>query len=74
MFSLPTKYYALDNQKINRSLQFLYEALVTDLNKLATDGLEHPDFGAPGLPWHIVFLVKYCLKSGSTLYIEVLVL
>lgn len=47
MFSLPVKRYYVDEFKVNHSLQALYDAIVTDLNRLADEGLPDEKFGDP---------------------------
>lgn len=47
MFSLPVKRYHVDEFKVNHSLQALYETIVSDLNKLANEGLPDAKLGDP---------------------------
>ena len=41
MYSLPVRAYWFDDGHVNLTLQAILDFVVDDLNKLATDGLEH---------------------------------
>ena len=43
MYSLPVDKYAFDGNHINLTLQFMMAEIVSDLNKLATEGLKIGD-------------------------------
>ena len=47
MFSLPVTRYHVDENKVNHSLQALYDTIVADLNKLANEGLQDEKLGDP---------------------------
>ena len=48
MFSMPTSKYVVDaDNKVNLTLQSLYAAIASDINRMSTDGL----VTTQGVPW-----------------------
>ena len=64
---MPTTAYAFDENKINITLQFLFENIVEDLKALSTNGVPSREHGATWLLNSTLLCVLFLL--GSHIYI-----
>ena len=67
VFSVPTTAYAFDENKVNITLQFLFENIVEDLKALSTNGVPSREHGATWLLCVALYYVYvFCLDPIYT--------